>query len=160
MTGRPAPRVRVPDDAALHSDSGAVSWDRSIYGEAMPKILIIDDDERLANAAARTFRLRGYEAVVTTTPFGFTKMINEQEPDLVLVDVKMPALSGDSLVRVVRNAERRHGCLLVFWSSKHPEQLKELVRRSGADGFISKSEEPDGLERKVRELLDAVAPQS
>ena len=126
----------------------------------MRRILIIDDDERLATAAARAFRVRGYEALVTTTPFGFTKMINEYKPDLVLVDVKMPALSGDSLVRVVRNAEKRHPCLLVFWSAKHPDKLREMAKRTEADGYISKSEDSDALVRKVRELLDAAAPTS
>ena len=126
----------------------------------MPRILIIDDDERLATAAARSLRIWGYEAIVTSTPFGFTKMIDERKPDLVLVDVNMPALPGESLVRIARKAEGRHRCLLVLWSAKHPDQLRELVRRFGADGYIHKSEEPDVLAQKVRELLDAATPVS
>lgn len=123
----------------------------------MPKVLIIDDDERLANAAARTLRMRGYQTVVTTSPLGFTRVLNEQTPDLVLVDVKMPALSGDSLVQIVKSQPDAHRCPLVLWSSKPPAELEKLVKTSGADGYIHKSAGADELAEKVRLFLGEVS---
>jgi DNA-binding response OmpR family regulator len=123
----------------------------------MPKVLIIDDDELGARTAARALRTRGYEALITTSPIGFSRLLNEEKPDLVLVDVKMPALSGDSLVQIIKSQPDVHRCPLVLWSSKHPDELERLVKTSGADGYIHKSGGPDEFEENVRRFLGGVS---
>lgn len=119
----------------------------------MPKILILDDDEGVARAAADSLKARGYEVVTTISPIGFSKLLCEEKPDLALIDVKMPALSGDLLVQVVKSQPGVHRCPLVLWSSKHPDELNELVKTSGADGYIEKSGGADELVQGVRRFL-------
>lgn len=119
----------------------------------MPKILILDDREFIARALARLLTEMGYLAVAYSDPHEFVELLDREKPDLALVDVKMPVLSGDSLVQMVKNHPTVHRCPLVFWSSLIPEELQQLVKKSGADGYIHKSAGPDELEEEVQRYL-------
>jgi CheY-like chemotaxis protein len=119
----------------------------------MPKILILDDRDLNAKSLAYFLKTLGYIAVTSSDPLGFVELLEREKPDLALVDVKMPALSGDSLVEFVKSQPNVHRCPLVLWSSLYPEELRRLAKSSGADGYIHKSVKPDELEEEVRRYL-------
>lgn len=119
----------------------------------MPKILILDDEELHAKALVCLLKTRGYAVVTTGDPLGFVELLGREKPDLALVDVKMPALSGDSLVQFVKSQPGVHRCPLVLWSSIDPEELQRLVKSSGADGYIHKLARLDELYEEVRRYL-------
>ena len=105
----------------------------------MPRILILDNDVSVLRAAAIFFEAHGYEVVTSGSAADFEKLLEREMPDLALIDVSMPDTTGDTLVGKIRRRLGYRCCPLLFWSSKPPEQLEELVRSSGASGFISKS---------------------
>lgn len=119
----------------------------------MPKIVILDDDELNARTTARVLRMNSFEAVTTNTPIGFVELLQREKPDLALVDVKMPEMDGDEVVRITRRQLSDQCCPLVLWSSRAPEELAALVQTSGASGYIHKSAGPTEFIEKVREFL-------
>lgn len=116
----------------------------------MPRILILDNDVFVLKAAALLFEANGYEVVITDTHVDFDKLLESEKPDLALIDVLMPGMTGDTLVRNIRRQLRDKCCPLLLWSSKPPEQLEKLVRSSGADGFIHKSWSSTEILEKMR----------
>ena len=68
----------------------------------MRKILIIDDDQAHLDSARGILEAEGYEVFTQNQPFGATNAVIRLQPDLVLLDVNMPALSGDRLAEVLR----------------------------------------------------------
>ncbi len=119
----------------------------------MAKILIIDDDERIAAAYGSFLREAGYEVLTFSDPLCFAETVQRECPDLVLIDVVMPKMTGDRLVQEVRDRVGDNCCPLLLWSSKPPEELELLAQRSGADGFIHKSGLPSELLPIIRNYL-------
>jgi DNA-binding response OmpR family regulator len=109
-------------------------------GTQSRKIIVLDDSEICRETVRLALEARGHEVIALDTPFGLTAMMNEVRPDLVLLDVMMPALNGDRVADVVlRNG--RHFCPIVFLSDRPHYVLRSLVETTGAAGYIQKTED-------------------
>ncbi len=102
------------------------------------KILVIDDDERHLIATKELLGDEGYEVIIHHNAFGSTNVIRELQPDLVLLDVNMPALSGDRLSSLLLSNEKTKDIPIVFYSSNDEDSLREAVVKHGVSGYISK----------------------
>lgn len=116
------------------------------------RILVVDDDPILASVASEILELEGYEVRIQPTPFGTSAAFGEFRPELVLLDVNMPALRGDQLVPMLRAARNGASARIVLFSSNDEEALRRAVRDTGADGFVRKGDIGE-LGRKVAAFL-------
>ncbi|MDF1564699.1 MAG: response regulator [Deltaproteobacteria bacterium] len=123
--------------------------------EARPRILVIDDSKSLLAAVQYTLGKAGMEVFVSDNPITVGTLIRQHRPQLVLVDVEMPGLEGDKVVEIIGKHE---GMRVVLYSSKGLEELRELARRSRADGFIVKHEVGFDFLRRVKAELEQVRP--
>ena len=81
------------------------------------RILIIDDDIAHLNSARGILEAEGYQVFTQSQPFGSTNAVIGLKPDLVLLDVNMPALSGDRLAEVLRANSQTRNVMVVLHSS-------------------------------------------
>jgi DNA-binding response OmpR family regulator len=116
------------------------------------KIFILDDDETACQLAERVLAKAGYEVKSQTRAIGATSSIKSYGPDLVLLDVMMPALSGDTLVELILKTVKPSPKIL-FYSNKQEDELRELARKNSVDGYICKVHGPTALLRSVRNML-------
>jgi DNA-binding response OmpR family regulator len=72
---------------------------------------------------------------------------------LLLLDVNMPALHGDSVCRLLKARPETERVLVVLFSSLPAAELVERVKTCGADGYITKTSDPDDLVGRIRYLL-------
>src|SRR5262245_12558816 len=100
--------------------------------------MVVDDSPIVLELVQGILSDGGYEVVTVTSPFGFSSHLRREKPDLVLVDVGMPALQGDKLVEIAQRNES-HRCPVVLYSDRSEAELLRLVRSSGATGYIRKS---------------------
>ena len=120
--------------------------------KARPKILVVDDSEIVCDSVCSMLEPRGYTVVSLTSLFAFTQTLQAERPDLVLVDVAMPALSGDKLIEFSR--KHHEGVyVMVLFSSRAKEELAALARQCGAAGFIQKTGDAERLQREVESFL-------
>ncbi|WP_242394964.1 response regulator [Anaeromyxobacter oryzisoli] len=117
-----------------------------------PKILVVDDDATHLVCAKELLEAEGYEVRVHSTAFGATEKVLRYEPDLILVDVNMPALSGEGLVTVLQGRERTRGVRVLLYSSNDEQALREAAERLGIAGYVPKGD-PGQLRRKVAAVL-------
>ena len=118
-----------------------------------PKILICDDSSLCCEMVKEALEGQSFEVVALDSPFGFGAALLRERPDLVLLDVSMPALQGDQLVRLAR----RHDlppCPIVFFSDRPEEELWGLMEQVGAAGFLHKTGDPETLAQAIRVFLD------
>ncbi len=108
------------------------------------KILLVDDSEVSREMIRFILEDRGWEVVTLAAPFLFATTLIKEKPDLALIEVNLAALSGDQLVRLNRMSGRAP-CPLVLHADRPLDELRELARASGADGFIPKSGSGDQL---------------
>lgn len=118
------------------------------------RILLVDDDATLAEVASEILEMSGYDVRFHHGPFGTSMALTEFQPDVVLLDVNMPALRGDQLVPLLREARHGRTSRIVLFSSNDEATLRESVEKTGADGFIRKGD-IDRLASKVRPFLSA-----
>lgn len=117
------------------------------------KILIIDDDDRHLLTAQELLQEEGYLVVTHNLGFGSTNIIKRLQPDLILLDVNMPALSGDKLASVNTWRETTENIPVVFYSSNDEDSLRRSVREARVAGYICKGNILE-LKRKVAYYLE------
>lgn len=120
--------------------------------QARKRILLIDDDDRLLTTTATLLELEGYEVVTHKTAFGATTKIVDTRPDLVLLDVNMPGLSGEGLADVIRENKHVAHVRIAFLSSNDEEDLRRSAIEHRVDGYICKGD-MFGLRDRVADLL-------
>ncbi len=116
-------------------------------------ILLVDDDPLILDTARRLLEHDGFEVLVYTEGFNATNFAARALPDLVLMDVNMPFLSGDNLVGLFKRHPTLQDVPVVLFSSNEESELRSMASKVGAIGFISKSEMAHGFANQVRRFL-------
>jgi CheY-like chemotaxis protein len=117
-----------------------------------PKILIVDDDETHLACARELLEAEGYQVDVQVTGFGATERMIRSRPDLMLIDMNMPALSGEGLVGILRKRVTAAGVRVLLYSSNDEDALRKAASRLEIDGYICKGDLEE-LRRKVGRAL-------
>jgi twitching motility two-component system response regulator PilG len=111
-------------------------------------VLVVDDDPQHLRATHDILSAEGYQVLTQDRPFGITNLIIRHKPDLVLLDVNMPGLSGDALALILSDNPLSASTRVVFHSSNDEDSLRLLTRKHSARGYICKGN-PSDLRRKV-----------
>jgi CheY-like chemotaxis protein len=106
----------------------------------MTRALVIDDDDIARELLVSILRDGGYDTFELPSPIGATQTIFNERIDIVVLDVMMPALSGDKLAKMLRSNPRLSTLAIVLVSSCGMEELKELANSVKADAIVSKAE--------------------
>jgi len=116
------------------------------------KVFIIDDDPVSTQLFSTALKKAGFIVESTTQVIGTTAIINKFSPDIILLDVMMPALSGEKMVQILKEGVRSQPTVILL-SNKNEDELKKLVQESGADDYMTKLSGPGSLLRKVNEHI-------
>jgi two-component system, OmpR family, response regulator len=103
------------------------------------KVMIIDDNEAILKIVTTVLSGAGCDVSTRNVAVGSTVALMRERPDVALVDVNMPLLEGDELVRSIRKRTILHDIIVLLYSSLSPEELQQRAAACGADGFIPKS---------------------
>lgn len=110
---------------------------------AMPeKVMIIDDDPIVLEITSDWLRTAGYDVITHDNAMGSSRIVLRERPQYVLVDVMMPGMSGDELVKMLTEHVIVNDPDIKFflYSSKDKIILDSYVRNSKAHGAIQKTE--------------------
>ena len=119
----------------------------------MATIVIVDDSELTLDRVRSILEKAGHRVVTVNSPFGTSAAIVREKPDLVLIDVAMPALSGDVLVSIARRRAGSEATKIVLHSSANATELSAKAVACGANGFIQKTADPVTFLRQVEGFL-------
>jgi excisionase family DNA binding protein len=129
--------------------------DRSGPGgqETGPLVLVVDDDAQLREFIRVNLEVEGYAVREAESAEAGLAAIEDQAPDLVLLDVMMPNVNGWEMLQ---RMQERHGSIpVIMFSGKVDErQLAEAADR-GARGFIGKPFDPQQLIERAKQLVPA-----
>lgn len=115
-------------------------------------VLIIDDDESHLVTAKGIIEALGYRVELHNSPFRTTQKVLKIEPDLLLIDVNMPALPGDRLCALLRGEPKLQTLPIFLYSSNDEDILRQSAKQFHADGYICKGD-IGGLRLKVQQVL-------
>ena len=119
--------------------------------------ILVADALSIFRAGVRNLLLResGFEVVEAGTLDGVFAMVDEECPDIALIDLELPPLGGVAAVQAL--ARRCSTCTIVWGFEPSPDTVLSAVR-SGAHGFLHKEISPEGLVRALRGAVQGEAP--
>lgn len=117
----------------------------------MARILIVDDDEKLLHMLRRTLVYEGHQVWTATDGIQAMARIQEQPPDLILLDWLLPGLSGVEVAARLRAAGLSTPILMLTARDAVEDRVEGLD--SGADDYLVKPFAPAELLARIRALL-------
>ena len=124
------------------------------------KILVIDDSEIVLEVTRAALESAGHRVVTHDRAAGCVALILQEKPDLVLMDVNMPHLGGDTIVGVLGKAQPTGDTVVLLHSSLSADILQVKAEAVGAQGFIQKTGDLFALVREVNRWLKRTATSS
>ena len=116
------------------------------------RLLLVDDDRSFRRSTAELLREVGYAVDTAAGGKEAGELLESEEYDLLLMDLRMPGLDGTRVVEVLRRRGIDTPVLMVSGYGTVESAVDSL--HVGADDFLTKPVEPDELRRKVAELLE------
>lgn len=119
----------------------------------MAKILIVDDEPAIRFLITSSLEDEGYELAEAADGLEAYQLIEEKEPDLVILDVMMPGLTGFELCAKVKQEPALKGIIVIMLTAKGQECDRLESEQAGADYYLRKPFSPIELAGIVKSLL-------
>jgi DNA-binding response OmpR family regulator len=119
----------------------------------MPKILVAEDERDIRELIGFSLRFADFEVVLTQNGEEAVERAPVEQPDLILLDVRMPKMSGYEACRRLKEDASTGEIPVVFLSAKGQEKEIEEGLDSGAVDYIVKPFAPDELANQVKQIL-------
>ena len=118
------------------------------------RIIIIDDDSIILAISSSFLTNADFQVDTTTCALSANNLIySNPPPDLILVDVMMPLMTGDAKLKSLKTNRRTREIPVILMSAKTKEELSSLAEECGANGFLTKPFTEADLIRKIREYI-------
>jgi DNA-binding response OmpR family regulator len=122
--------------------------------ETRGRVLIVDDQPELLEGMKMLLDLEGIDVILHGSMITLPLILRDADPDVVLLDVSLPALSGTTALRSgLRKLLKTDGALVLF-SGRSQNELMALAQELGADGFITKSDDPMEIVGRIQIWID------
>ena len=127
--------------------------DQPWEGESVARILVADDDIDIRELVEFKLSTLGHDIVAVTDGAAAIDACKEDRPDLAVLDVMMPGMSGLDAIRVIRNDPSLSDLPVILLTARAQESDVETGFDSGADDYITKPFSPRELASRVQALL-------
>jgi diguanylate cyclase (GGDEF)-like protein len=123
-------------DASSRRAAGLTAADDASYEGA--RILVIDDEPQITRGLASLLELRKMSVTTLNDPLRFWAALDEAAPNVVLLDLEMPKLSGTELCRAMRSDRRWSEVPVVFLTGHTDHESVRRMFAAGADDYVGK----------------------
>ena len=122
----------------------------------MKKILIIEDDQKVARALELRIHSAGYATTVASDAYSGVASVAKSPPDLVLLDTNMPGGNGFTVAERIQSLGPARIPIVFITASKQPDFLDRAVAL-GASGYIEKPYDPNQVLTLLENVLNKPA---
>lgn len=126
-------------------------WHVSSAEKSRIQVLIVDDNEDAANMLAGAMQFYGYQTVVAFSGEGALKAIGSAPPQVAILDLGMPGMSGVELARHLRKTHGSDDLLLIALTGWGQQEAGEASRSAGFDSYFVKPADPGTLSALIEE---------
>jgi DNA-binding response OmpR family regulator len=120
---------------------------------SQPVILVAEDERDIRDLIVFTLQFSGFEVIQAPNGEEAVKKAVEIEPDLILLDVRMPKMTGYEACQVLKKNENTKNIPIVFLSAKGQDAEISQGLDLGAEDYFLKPFAPDELPGRVNEIL-------
>ena len=134
----------------VKSSSAATSYDRT---EHRRRILVADDSRMVRRMVTDLLEAAGYEVLQAEDGLQTIRRVRDDHPDLVLLDLLMPKMTGFDVLREIRKDARVREIPVLVMSGVYKQDIVTFLQQLGARGFIDKDTLQDNLAFRVGALV-------
>src|SRR6516162_6512502 len=118
-----------------------------------PRILIIEDEHGLTQALEYSFKREGFEVAVAHDGAEGLRKAQALLPDVLILDLMLPGLSGLDVCRQLRSGERTRGMPILMLTARAEETDQVVGFTLGADDYVTKPFNTKVLLQRIKALL-------
>ena len=118
------------------------------------KVLVAEDEPDIRGLIVFSLQYAGYKVVEALNGEDAVKLAEVEQPDLILLDVRMPKMNGYEACSVLKAQEATRGIPVVFLSARGQETEIKQGLELGAEEYILKPFAPDELYQRVGSILE------
>ena len=119
----------------------------------MAKILIAEDERDIRDLVAFTLRFAGHEVIAATNGEEAVELAPKINPDLILMDVRMPRMTGYEACKIMKTMPGIKNVPVVFLTARGQESEIQQGLGAGAEEYLLKPFAPDQLTERVKAIL-------
>ncbi|HQX15386.1 MAG TPA: response regulator [Anaerolineales bacterium] len=119
----------------------------------MAKILIAEDERDIRDLVAFTLRFAGHEVIAATNGEEAVYLAPKINPDLILMDVRMPRMTGYEACKIMKTMPGIRDVPVVFLTARGQESEIQQGLGAGAEEYLLKPFAPDQLTERVKAIL-------
>jgi len=123
--------------------------------EHTPKILVVDDEKIVRESLFHWFEDEGYSVDTAEDAVAALKLFDRGKYDLILLDMKMPGMSGLELLSKIKEIDRDSSVILITAFASVPTAIQAL--KEGAYDYVTKPVDPDELNNLVKNAIEQKA---
>lgn len=140
----------VAEEAVVATEIAAAGGEKIRRRGDKTRILAVDDEPQVLRYLQRSLEEAGHEALMTGDPAEVAKLVEMEEPDVVLLDIRLPGTSGFELLRHIREFS---GVPVIFLTASDRDEHVVRAFRMGADDYIKKPFSPSELLARIEVAL-------
>ena len=119
----------------------------------MSLILIVEDNEKNLKLVRDVLQVKGYETIEAGTAEDGLKLARARKPDLILMDIQLPGMSGIEALKALRAEPATAAIPVVAITASVMQQDRQQIMSAGFDGFIEKPINLRGLLDNVQQAV-------
>jgi CheY-like chemotaxis protein len=134
----------------VHSSSSSGSYRKLSRRRT---VLVADDSQEILDQCEALLAAGGYQVLLAQDGAEAVRLIREEHPDVVVLDLLMPRMTGFDVLREIRQDERVKDTIVLAISSVYKDNILEFLHQLGAQGFLDKTQIGEALTFRVASLL-------
>jgi two-component system phosphate regulon response regulator PhoB len=119
----------------------------------MRKLLMADDESGVRSLVKMTLESDAYEIIEASDGEEALRLAREHRPDLMLLDVSMPGMTGFDVCRSLKDDPETEGIKVIMLTARAQQMDMEEGQKAGADDYFTKPFSPVALLKKVDEVF-------
>ena len=121
----------------------------------MSKVLIVDDEKHIRLLYSEELEEEGYEVALASDGNGILDRIKDENPDVVVLDIKMVSTNGLDVLQEIRNTYYNLPVILCSAYGSYKVDIKSIA----ADAYVVKSSDLTELKNKIAQVLETKVPE-
>lgn len=122
------------------------------------KVLIVEDDEAIAAMLKYNLKSEGFTVVHTDDGAEALQLVQEERPDIILLDWMLPSVSGIEVCRRLRQSDKTRNIPIIMVTARGEESDKLMGLDYGSDDYITKPFSPAELIARMKAVLRRIRP--
>ncbi len=121
--------------------------------DSMHTVLLVDDEPEIVESLRRTLRSEGYRIVTCTSPLEALRLVASEPPDLVVLDIDMPEMSGLELMRRIR-MDHPNIIRILLTGDASLDSALQAINEGEVHRYLTKPWQKDSLRATIRQALE------